>query len=377
MKIAIDISQICYEATGVATYTRRLVESLLAIDKTNEYILFGLAFRQRKIIEDFFKTCQNINRKVLPRFYSIPQGMANFFGNSLHYPDIKLLTGNIDLFHSSDWIQPNISVKRITTVHDLVIKKYPELSDPYIVSTQEKRLYWVRTECDTVIADSEATKKDLVDILKLDGKKIEVIYPGVEKSFIKASDSEIDLVKKKYDLTDDYILAVGTIEPRKNIKRVISAFDEFCHHSLISSYKKPIQLVLAGNMGWERGIKPLKNLKILGRIPTADLPSLYSGAELFVYPSLYEGFGLPVLEAMACETPVITSSRGSLKEVAGDAALLVDPEETSDITTSMVRLFIDSELRNSMIKKGKQQTENFKWENTGRKMLECYQKLID
>lgn len=376
MKIAIDISQIVHEGTGVATYTDQLVRNLLKIDSNNEYILFGISLRKFNFLKVYLADLQITHRNLSGNFFHIPPKIGEFLGNQIHMINIENLIDDIDLFHSSDWIQPPSRAKKVTTIHDLVVYKYPEVSHPYIVETQKRRLKWVKKECDKVLADSNSTKKELTDNLQFNQEKIEVIHPGISEKYKQAESGEIIRIKQKYGLYDDYILAVGTIEPRKNVKGILSAFEQFMKHSLIATRRKPLELVIAGKFGW--GIKPqnAKYIKVLGYIEENDLPGLYSGASMFVFPSFYEGFGFPVLEAMACGTPVITSNRGSLSEIANDAALIVDPQLPGDIAGKMIQLFVDQDLRSDLVRKGKINAAKFNWEKTARKVLEIYNKLV-
>lgn len=375
MRISIDISQIAYQGTGVANYTSQLVENILKIDKKNEYTLFGISLRQKGLLEGYVEKCSALNKKVKGKIFSIPQTLGNFLWNRLHLLNIESLVAKIDVFHSSDWIEPPSNARKVTTVHDLVIYKYPESSHPDIVQTQKRRLKWVKKESDLIIADSQATKNDIVEILRIKTSRIKVVYPGIKEIFKIASSQEIDAVSRKYNLEQDYILAIGKREPRKNLDRVLSAFEKFLTHPLISTRKRLPELIIVGRRGWGKGIAPSKRVRILGFVPQTDLPALYSGAKIFVYPSLYEGFGLPVVEAMACGCPVITSNRGSLKEVSGDAAIFVDPEISDDIAIKLSKLFIDNNLRQELVKKGKENARRFSWEQSAKKIVEIYEKL--
>lgn len=375
MKIAIDISQITYEGTGVANYTKELVRNLLKVDKKNEYILFGTSFRGRAILQDYGNTVSDLSEKVSFKFLPLPQTFGNFLWNRIHRVNIETFLGKIDIFHSSDWIQPPTLAKKVTTVHDLVVYKYPETSHPQIVETQKRRLFWVKREVDVVLADSFSTKQDLVRILNFDPSKIKVIYPGVGDEYKPAGEKEITRVKQKYGLFSEYILAVGTREPRKNLKRVVATFERFSHHPLITAREKPVELIIVGKVGWGDQFAPRKYVRLLGYVEQGDLPALYSGAAVFVYPSLYEGFGLPVIEAMACGTPVVTSDRGSLKEITNGCALLVDPEMEDDIAVKLTKVVVDSNLRSELIKKGKENAANFNWEKTAKQIKEVYEKV--
>lgn len=375
MKIAIDISQIVHEGTGVATYTDQLVRNLLKIDRENEYILFGISLRKFNLFKDYFAELRLTYKNISSRFFHIPPKIGEFLGNKLHLINIENLVDDIDIFHSSDWIQPPSRAKKVTTVHDLTIYKYPEVSHPYIVEAQKRRLRWVKNECDKVLADSASTKRELIDNLHFDQGKVEVVYPGLSEKFIQTDGEEIMRIKQKYSLYDDYILAVGTIEPRKNLKGILSAFKQLMKHTLISTRRKPLELVVVGKFGWGENLQNTKYVKLLGFVDENDLPGLYSGASMFVYPSFYEGFGFPILEAMACGCPVICSNRGSLSELASDAALIVDPEITQDIAVKMIQLCVDQDLRSDLIKKGKKNAARFNWEKTAMKVKEIYEEI--
>lgn len=375
MKIAIDISQIAYEGTGVAEYTREMVRSLLEIDKENEYILFGISFRRRKILQSHFNSVKYLSDKVSLKLFPIPQTVGNFLWNRLHIVNIEKLIGKVDIFHSSDWIQPPTLAKKVTTVHDLVVYKYPQTSHPNIIETQKRRLFWVKKECDLIFADSMATKNDLVKILKFNHKKIKVVYAGVSNIFKPVSEKEIERVRRKYDLQGEYILAVGTQEPRKNTQNVLRAFEQFSQHALIAARKRPIKLVIVGKLGWGEKIRQSKYVRVLGFVDRKDLPGLYSTASVFVYPSLYEGFGLPVAEAMKCGCVVVTSDRGSLKEIAGEAAILVDPQDSRDISTKLIRFFINKDVGKSYMEKGEKHAAKFTWKKSAGEILRLYRRL--
>ena len=375
MKIAIDISQIAYPGTGVANYTVNLVKNVLGKDHENEYILFGISLRQLDILDNYYNEVKRINDRVTRKFLPMPQTLGNFLWNKLHKIHIERFLGKIDIFHSSDWIQPPTFARKITTVHDMIVYRFPETSQSEIIDTQKKRLEWVRKECDVILTDSLASKKDIVDILRLIPEKISVVYPGIGEDFRRVNDEEILRIKQKYGLPDQYLLSVGTREPRKNLKRVIQSFDIFSRHPLVKAQRAPVILVLVGKSGWEEFEIKSDKVKILGFIPNNDLPALYSGANMFIYPSLYEGFGIPVIEAMACGCPVISSRRGSLKEIVNDSGLVVDPIDTDDIALKMVQLFIDNDLRADLIEKGFKNAALFSWVSAADRIINIYNKI--
>ncbi|MBI2617078.1 glycosyltransferase family 4 protein [Candidatus Gottesmanbacteria bacterium] len=375
MKIAIDISQIVYQGSGVATYTRNLISSLLSVDKKNEYILFGVAFHQMNILEQFHSEMKKIHNGVSKKFIFLPPSVINFVWNSLHILPVDIFLPDIDIFHSSDWIQPPTKAVKITTVHDVIPLKYPETSSQYIVDTQKKRLGWVQKEVDCIISDSYSTKEDITRILKVSDTIVHVIYPGVSNDFQPQSKQEIERVKQKYSLFDDYVLSVGIVEPRKNLKTLIAAFLEFERHPLIKAMRKPLELVIVGNPGWGEKISSSKYVRTLGFVEQRDLPALFSGARVFVYPSLYEGFGLPILEAMACGCPVIASNRGSLKELVKDHALIIDPTDSVEISQKLVQLIVDSDLRTNLIKDTSGYVARFNWNSHARKVIHLYEMI--
>ena len=179
MKIGIDISQIVYEGTGVATYVRRMVETLLKTDKKNTYILFGASLRRKYIFEEFFQKMKKINAHVELKSVSIPPTVLDVLWNRLHIQPVEKFTGPLDIFWSSDWTQPPLShAKGITTIHDLSILRFPKEMDARIVKTHRRRLAWVKKECKAMFCDSESTKKDVIELLHIPAKQLHVMYPG-------------------------------------------------------------------------------------------------------------------------------------------------------------------------------------------------------
>lgn len=358
MKIGIDVSPIIY-GTGVSTYTRNLVKNLLKLDKNNEYVLFGGSLRRRK---ELLKTSLRIakgskNCKVL--IFPIPPTLADLIWNRLRFTTIEKLTGDLDVFHSSDWTQPPSLAKKVTTVHDLVPIKYPQLSHPKIVAVHKRRLELVLSEVNKIIVPSKASKDDLVEFGAKEANI--VVIPEAPDSVFLKKENHSRRVLKKYQINGKYLLGVG-INKRKNTKRIIKAYKK----SNLEGYT----LVLIGESSID--IKSSKGVKILGHVNLDDLPSLYRYAEVLVYPSFYEGFGLPILEAFASELPVVTSDRGSMKEVSGDAAILVDPESTKDLMLGIQKAIGQ---KDELISKGKSRLKDFSWEKNASDTLKVYKSL--
>jgi len=380
MKIGIDISQIVY-GTGVSVYARNLIENLLKIDRENQnllkidrenqYLLFASSLRRKKELHRYIaillKRYPNVSAKIFP----FPPTLLSFIWNSLHVLPIENFIGNIDIFFSSDWTQPPAKrAKLVTIVHDLVPWRYPKTLTKKIIATHYNRMKWVKKEVDAIIVDSQSTQNDLIKIVKIPKRKIYVIYPGIDKRrFYLQSEEKINQIKRKYGLSN-YILAVSTREPRKNFIRIIEAFKKLSTQGGPASSRKNknLQLAIAGKYGWGNNSSKLKvkNSKLLGYVPDEDLAPLYSGAQCFVYPSLYEGFGLPILEAMACGCPVITSNTSSMPEVAGEAAILINPRKTIEITQAIDKIINSKKLAEKLSKKGIEQAKKFSWEKTAR-----------
>lgn len=346
MRIGIDISQIIY-GTGVSIYTRQLVKKLLEVDKVNDYVLFGGTLRRKsEILEEFPEA------KVFP----IPPFLGDLIWNKLHIFPIENLVGDLDVFHSSDWTQPPSKCHKVTTIHDLAPLVLPKLTDPKITSVHTRRLKWVVKEVEKIIVPSEATRKDLLQF-NIKEDRVTVIPEAAGETFRPQSEERINLIKKKYQISGNYLLAVG-VGGRKNTDRIIKAFE-------LVKAGKDLSLILVGHANFihQRGVKAL------GYVPENDLADLYSGASALVYPSIYEGFGLPILQAFACGCPVVTSNLSSMPEVAGDAAVLVDPYKTDEIKEGIEKVL---RAPKTYIEKGYKQAKSFSWHNTAEKTLEIY-----
>lgn len=353
MKIAIDVSQVVY-GTGVSVYTQELVKNLLKIDKKNLYFLFGGALRQIPALKEYLKGLSgNFGSKVYP----IPPTLADILWNKLHIFPIEKLIGEVDVFHSSDWAQPPSSAFKVTTVHDLSPLRFPKLTHPTIYKAHKARLRWVREEVDRVIVPSNATKEDLLSY-GLNEANIRVIPEAPSEIFYPRSGEEIKKLRAKYKIFGPFIMSVG-VGPRKNTQRLIKAFH------LVAG--KSLKLVLLGEPSEK--IEDERGLRIFGQIPPDELAVFYSAAEAMVYPSLYEGFGLPILEAFACGTPVVTSNISSMLEIAGNGAVLVDPYSLESIVEGINRA-----LRGKigLSRKGLTQVKKFSWEKTAKMTLAVY-----
>jgi glycosyltransferase involved in cell wall biosynthesis len=356
MKIAIDVSPVVYE-TGVSVYTRNLVKNLLEIDNKNKYLLFAGTLRRKKDIEIFFSSLKgSFETKIIP----ISPMMGDLFWNILHKVKIEKLLGDIDVFHSSDWTQPPTDAFKVTTIHDLVPFKFPRLAHPRIRKVHKRRLEHVKNEADAVIVPSQTTKED-VCTLGINKERIFVIPEAADETFGNASETKIAGVKRKYRIHGKYILAVG-VNPRKNTQRIIDAYS-----TVKSKYK--VKLVIIGLHS--NKVEHKRGVIYTGHVHSDEVAALYQGAEVLVYPSLYEGFGLPILEAFASEIPVVTSNISSMSEVAGNAAVLVDPYEIESIEEG-IKMALKRKI--TYIRKGVKRLKLYSWKITAENTLKVYNK---
>ena len=366
MRIGIDISQIVYQ-TGVSRYTVELVKHLLELDQKNHYFLYGGSLRQRSILKAFIKSLRS--KKLTSKISHLSPKLLDLFWNRLNLlpPDQGQ---NLDIYHASNWALPKTKSKLITTIHDLTFLKYPESHLPYYINAHTRHLKKVKKRADHIITDSKFSQKDLIEY-GIPESKISVIYPAPAKIFKKPTNPK--LIKKtlaKYSLKTPFILSVGTQEPRKNLKRLIKAFTK------LQTKHPKLTLAIAGKFGWGETTKKVKGVKLLGFVPDEDLVNLYSSAKVFVYPSLYEGFGFPILEAFKCGCPVITSNRSSLPELGGEAAFYLNPTKVSEISDTInLVLSLSSEKRKQIIDRGLAHAKSFSWAKTAKQTLAIYQKV--
>ncbi len=281
---------------------------------------------------------------------------------SRHPPNVLFVPAHVLPLHCP--------VPAAVTVHDLGYLHYPKAHTPF----QRRYLHWTTRRhahaAQRIIADSQATKDDLIQHYHADAKRIHVVHLGVDPALKPATQAEIKAVKTKYGISDDYLLYLGTLQPRKNLPRLLEAFQQI-------SRRYPLKLVLAGGKGWlyneifakTQSLGLDKRVLFPGFIAPKDKAALLSGASVFIFPSLYEGFGLPVLEAMACGAPVLCGNTSSLPEIAGNAALTVDPHNVEAIAQGLNSLLSDAALRQSLTAEGFKRVQDFSWEKAAKQVL--------
>lgn len=361
MKIAIDVSQIIY-GTGVSVYTRNLVSHLVKQYPEDDYILFGGSLRRRRELEIF------TNRlKTVSKFYYLPPKFMDLLWNSFHVFPVEKIIGQVDVVHTSDWAEPPSRLPKVTTVHDLIPFKYPHTTQGGIRVAHKKRLAWVSKESDAILAVSKSTKDDLIDLLKIDQDRIIVTPEGVESFYKPQPPGLVETVKNKYHIEGDFLFSLSTLEPRKNQHRLIEAYK-------IAKENIPgLSLVIGGRTGWGEALKPIEGVILPGYIPDADLPALYSGCLAYVLPSLYEGFSLSHLQAMACGAAVVGSDVSSMPEVIGNAGLLVDPISVGEISSAIIKAV---KQRASFGEKAIKRAKLFTWEETAKLTHEAYERVV-
>lgn len=365
----IDATSLLLASSGAKTYMYHWVKSLLGSSSQDSILLFP-----------FFGTFSGLDhrRSSAGRLRTAMGTGAVGFSNIKWNPVLEILGAAADVFHSSQHLRnpPNRATRLTATIFDMTCWTMPEVHTPANVAATREYGERVLRRAIASIAISEQSKKDAVEILKLPPDSIDVIYPGVADEFFTVGRPEAQAVTTKYRLDKPYFLYLGTIEPRKNIDRLLDAYESLC-----ASVAREHELVIAGPFGWcsdatkARLRNPKAGIRYLGYVSEADLPGLTAGATALVYASLYEGFGLPLVQAMASGVPAITSCNSSLREVAGDDTILVDPRNTEAITAAMGRLALSSSLREDLSRRGRLRAASFRWKRNAERSLAFFHKL--
>ncbi len=353
-----------------------MIGALARIDRSTAYRLFVAG-----------ATEHDLPRLPGPNFAWRPTRLSPVWTARLWYRaripfPVNAWVGRVGLFHATDFVLPPVmrETRTLLTVHDLSFVRAPETASPNLRAYLNQVVPRSVARADHVLADSEATKRDLIDLYGTSADKITVLLSGVSERFAPVTDpAKIAAMRARYGIGDaPYILAVGTVQPRKNYERLMGAL------GTLPSDLADARLIIVGGRGWlgEPIYATVAALGLTDRVTfagfadDADLPALYSGARVVAYPSLYEGFGLPILEAMRCGTPVLTSTTSSLGEVAGEAAVLVDPYSVEAIRDGLVRLLNDEELRATLIAAGFEQARPFTWEIAAQQLRTIYASLV-
>jgi len=368
MRVAIDTRKI--HDFGIGTYIRNLLRQLARIDQNTEYILLC---REPDL---------GIAAQLGPNFRGVVEPSPNYsLREQIHVPWV-LMREKPDLFHAPHYVLPPLTPCRaVVTIHDCIHLRFPQYLPSRLGYGYARGQMWAATHrAARVITVSEASKRDILRYFRVPESRIDVIYNAIDDRFWQQPDAgEIARVRERYRLDDPFVLYAGNIKPHKNLERLIEAFHLLRQHAAM----KDVQLLIIGDeiskyATLRRAVhrhKLHKHVRFFGFVSDQTLAALYRLANVFVFPSLYEGFGLPPLEAMASGTPVITSNVSSLPEVVGDAALMIDPYEPEAIADAMQRVLSDAALRADLSRRGLARAREFSWERSIARVREIYEEV--
>lgn len=376
MRIAIDYTSAARQGAGIGRYARELLDAILAAQSPHDFVLLTAAAGLGKHWRDeqarlraLAAAPERLSFRTLPLS---DDWMARLW-QRLRVPlPAELLTGRADCFYSPDFVLPPLrrSTIALLTVHDLSFLRHPETFTPALRRYLETAVPRSVARADSILADSEATRRDLIELLHVPPSRVTVLYSGLPAGFQAAPEPEERAhLQARYGIgARPYILAVGTVQPRKNYIRLMQACDPLAASG-------DLELVIVGKPAWlaepileAAAQRPYTRLP--GFVADADLPALYRQAAVFAFPSLYEGFGIPILEALACGTPVVGSTASSVPEVVGDAGLLVNPLDIPAWTAALRQLCEDSALRADLRARGLSRAAQFSWTRAAAQWLE-------
>lgn len=364
MHFGIDISQTAYTSTGVARYIHNLTNAIIDFENTHTwtFLYYSWSIPLNNKLKERIKKSKHILKE-----YKIPNSIISKANSSLRIPTIEQLVGKQDVFITSDWIEfKSRNTKKATIVYDMIYKLYPQFVHKSILSTQEKRMQLVKKESDLIITDSMSALSDVKKILNINENKITYIYPGVTIDSKMASSQEL---YKVIPLSKPYILSVGTISPRKNIERLLKAY-------ALSTMCKTHELIIVGNKGWGDEVQIPSGVRFTGSIDDSLLMYLYTKAKGFIFPSIYEGFGIPLIEAMQYGALTACSRTSSLQELGDKYSILFDPLNVSEIQSALEKLCTMSNTqRENIITKAKVYADQFTWKKSYEQILEELLKL--
>src|SRR5262245_47657912 len=402
MRVGIDYTPAIWQGAGIGRYTRELVRAIVEQGGDFRYTLFYAAGGVERTnpylaeLAELRAAHPNVHAAPIPLS---PRRLTQLWQRLRAPLPVELFTGPLDLLHAPDFVLPPTRARTLLTIHDLSFLVHPECAVPSMVRYLSDAVPRSLRRADAVLADSQATRRDLARLLNYDPARVTVVYPGVSPRFRPLPPEAIEPLRVRLGLPERFVLFVSTLEPRKNLVRLIEAFANAgdggwgmgVGEALAPNPHPPSpipHLVLAGRRGWlyEEVFATIERLglservRLLGFVDDKDLPALYNLAWAFAYPSIYEGFGLPALEALACGTPVVTADNSSLPEVVGDlssnsgepAAILVPAEDVAALAAALERVVSDEALRARLREAGPIRARQFTWERAAQQVLECY-----
>jgi len=378
MTIGIDISALTVRHTGVARYSLSVLESLLSLDRKNKYILFAFVFSGEFLIkESSLVKFPNVELKI----YRAHRGFLRRLWHFIPFISADFFYRGVDFLHLSDiFYLPTRNIPTIATIYDLTPSLLPIYHYSRNIDFHNRRNKFIAQHSKLIITLSESSKKDITNVLNIPDNIIRVIPGAASDKYHPIKDKKIiKRVLQKYNLQYGlYFLFIGTLEPRKNVEGILEAYAKI-RNQLQSHFK----VVLVGKRAWgwkniQKTINKLnlyKDVVVTDYIPDKDIIYIINGAKLFIYPSFYEGFGLPVLEAMSCGIPVITSNTSSLPEVVGKYGQMVNPKDYSTLSRYMLRLINDQKFYNLLSKQSLKRSKTFSWKKAAKKTLEAYEEM--
>jgi glycosyltransferase involved in cell wall biosynthesis len=373
LRVCIDVSAAVHQRAGLGRYAHELVKELVELDSSENASPLQLAtfYHQRgeAHLDPPIDRLPRLTTRLSVRPWRLTTALAYFTGFGM-----DRFFGSVDVFHATEHLLPRLRrIRSVFTLHDLIFQFDPDSHKPLNIAFLKTMMPRFLRAADAVIAVSECSKRDAVRLYNISPHKIRVIYEGVDPKFAPVADLDrLAAVRTKYQLPDHFVLHVGTIEPRKNLPLL---FEAIAH--------TPYHLAVVGKLGWltEPILAKVKELGVEDRVHFTgfvvddDLPALISAAAVLAMPSKYEGFGLPVLEAMACGTPALASNTSSLPEIGGDAALYAWPDDARSWIHLLNLAMDDEELRASLRERGLQQAAKFRWAETARQTREVYRRI--
>lgn len=371
MRAGIDVSPLTAARTGVGNYCYYLLQHMMAREPSVNF--HGFASGMKPIELD------GLADRLPLRHVRVPTRALYKSWEWLRAPKVDGLLGGVDIYHATNYFLPPVRrAKRVLTIHDLAFLAVPELCSPRIVGPFSTAVHKYAPHADRIMAYSESTRRDIVRFLDLPAERVSVAPMAVDEAFqpVPREDARA-LLAREYGIDGPYLLFVSTIEPRKNVVGLLQAFeqvlDDIPHH-----------LVMIGSIGWnaEDAVALMESPRLKERIirpgfvPHMALPPFYCAADAFVFPTHYEGFGLPLLEALTCGCPVVSAANSSVPEVVGDAALLSDSRDTATVAANIRRIVGEEALRDDLRAKGYEQAKRFSWDECARVTLDAYREVL-